>query len=154
MSLRSRNGAYATSQLRGNLADLRGYTPGPRTSFDLSSVPVIIDSSTSIAGEYYRWEYTVKVAVLEYESMDFSSSTDLDLKAYNGWEAGNTANSVAALAGGDPADLQTGFTVDPVPDGVIVLARAQIFSDPDFGGDNDGAYYLFSTPNPIGGACQ
>tara|TARA_R100000664_G_scaffold19967_1_gene29162 strand:- start:6152 stop:6622 length:471 start_codon:yes stop_codon:yes gene_type:complete len=154
-SLATNNVAYVASQLRSNLATLRNTQPAPPPLFSLTWIPVIIDSSAAIAGEFYRWEYTVKAASLEYSSMEFSGNSGLTLlKAYNGWEAGNTETAVAALAGEDPDDLQTGFTVEPVPNGVVVMAQSLIFSDPDLGGDNNGAYYLFSTPNPIGGTCQ
>ena len=154
MNLYTRNSLSVVSQLRNNLPNLRAYDPGPRTQFSLAQVPLEIISSATIADEYYRWEYTVKVSAMAKDTLAFTPKTIEDFPlAYNGWEVPNTQTSVAALSNEDPADLPTGFTVDPLPNGIICMGTAQYFTDCDGDDQPVAAYYLISQPNPVGGQC-
>lgn len=154
MSLYTRNSLSVVSQLRSNLPNLRSYNPGPRTQFSLAQVPLEIISSATIADEFYRWEYTVKVTTMAKDTLEFTPKSIEDFPiAYNGWEAANTETSVAVLSGDDPADLPTGFTVDPLPNGLVCMGFAQYFTDCDGDEQPVAAYYLISEPNPIAGEC-
>lgn len=154
MSLYTRNSLSVVSQLRSNLPNLRSYNPGPRTQFSLAQVPLQIMSSEAVPGEAYQWKYTVRPTRLSFTSAEWSTVELEDFPfAYNGWEAENTATAVLALSGEDPSDLPVGFTVDPLPDGLVVLGTSQYFSDADADVVGQFVYYLISAPNPIGGTC-
>jgi len=153
-----RNTMRVTSALRSNLGVLGSLTLPPKSQLDLSVVPLQIRSSSPVTGKPYRWEYTVGIATVEKDGDAWTNSEDaIELpKARNGWEADNTSSMVLALSGEDPSDLQTGFSVDPLPNGLVTMGYLQYYSDAGTTGaeDIDGAYYLINEPNPIGGTCS
>jgi len=154
VSLYTRNSLSVVSQLRNNLPNLRAYDPGPRTQFSLAQVPLKIISSEAVPGEAYQWKYTVKPARFSFATAEWDTVALEDFPyAYNGWEAENTATSVLALSGESPADLPTGFTVDPLPDGLVSLGTVQYFKDADADIVGQFVFYLINEPNPIGGTC-
>lgn len=125
-------------------------------SLSYSSVPLEIISSALISGESNRWEYTVRIVELKQVTMDFEDyNFDLEFKAFNGWEATNTATSALALSDGNPANLPSGFTFDPLPNGLVTWGHAQMFSDatPTAAPDETG-YFLICAINPVGGTCS
>jgi hypothetical protein len=155
MSLYLRNSSRLTEELRDHTATLRNVTLPAKSETSISQALIEIVSYTLISGEANRWEYTVRLASLEKASMDFSTNDSLDLfKAYNGWEAANDASSVLVLNGDDPDDLPAGFTVDPLPAGLVTLGTAQYFSDADASTFGGFAYFFLSEPNPISGVCS
>lgn len=154
MSLYLKNSSRLTEQLRDHTATLRDVTLPAKSERSVQMVPLKIVSSAAVAGESYRWEYTVEIASKEKLSDDWTG-TDVDTlpKAYNGWEAANTATSVLALSGEDPGDLETGFTVDPLPNGLVTMGFLQYFRDADASNAGEFAFFLICEPNPIGGEC-
>ena len=154
MNLSARNTRRVTSALRSNLPTLSSLQDPPRTLFDLSHIPVQIKSATLIPGKNNRWEYTVEIVSLKKADYGFDSHDEIEIfKAYNGWEATNTATQVLTLGGDDPDDLPEGFTLEHCPEGLVTHATAHFYSDADAGTDSGFAYFLFSEPNVLTGGC-
>tara|TARA_R100000654_G_scaffold10938_3_gene23823 strand:+ start:2858 stop:3325 length:468 start_codon:yes stop_codon:yes gene_type:complete len=154
MNLQGRNTARVTAALRSNLPNLRALQQPPRTSFSFDYVPVQIKSAELIPGETNRWCYTVEIVSLKKGDYGFDSHDEIEIfKAYNGWEATNTATQVLTLGGEDPDDLPEGFTLEHCPEGLVTHATAHYFSDADAGSDDGFAYFLFSEPNVLVGGC-
>ena len=120
------------------------------------TVPLEIISSAAMTGHSNRWLYTVRIVELKESGMVFEDAdVDLDFKAVNGWEATNTATTALALSGGNPGNLPSGFTFDPLPNGLVTWGHAQFFSDADPTGDlSKIGYFLITEMNPVGGTCS
>ena len=156
MSLAQRTAKSLVTQLHSNVPDLAAYRTPPRTENNVQSVPLRIQSATAIGGQDYKWAYSVKIARFAQSTWTWTSAGTLSgmFKAYNGWEAANTATSVLAIGGGDPSDLPSGFSVVPLPTGLITWGHVQYFSDADASAADDFAFFLINEPNPIAGACS
>tara|TARA_Y100001938_G_scaffold141893_1_gene212340 strand:- start:170 stop:640 length:471 start_codon:yes stop_codon:yes gene_type:complete len=156
MNVITQQSKYVAQQLAANVPHLRSITSAPRSQFNLQSVPLEIMSSASIPQKSYQWKYTVRIAQLDQAN---HSWTDIDVQgfpfAFNGWEAGNTATSVKVLGPGNPANLPSGFSVEPLPDGLITWGHVQYFADADASTSIDEwCFFLINQPNPVAGACS
>ena len=117
--------------------------------------PVRVSSSTPIAGESGRWQYTVQVVQFGSSVTDLPtvpaipSGGPKELKAYNMFEYANTS---AAHMGVDPASLEGTYALQPIPTGTIVPAFIANGRIGDANATN-GVMVLLLWPNQFDGDC-
>tara|TARA_R110001592_G_scaffold48004_1_gene151597 strand:- start:785 stop:1255 length:471 start_codon:yes stop_codon:yes gene_type:complete len=134
-------------------------TLGPDPLFiTLDDVQIMITGSTLVSA--YRWRYSAKQVARKKNGdwVDVQVSVGSDVAfpdAYNGYESGNLAGAVNAIAGEDPSNLPIDFDVMPIPANVVVTAKLVPLDDAAGSiAPGDSYYWFFSLMNPMEGMCS
>tara|TARA_R100000655_G_scaffold35468_3_gene69003 strand:- start:979 stop:1455 length:477 start_codon:yes stop_codon:yes gene_type:complete len=151
-----RDSLRVTQSVSDQVPYLNTLAPDP-LFITLEDVEIKITGSTLLSA--YKWKYQAKQVARKkdgtYEDVQVPVGTQISFPdAYNGYENGNTATSVNAIAKENPSDLPGNFDVVAIPNDVIVRAKLVAYLDasPSSNG-SENYYWFFTLMNPMEGTC-